>query len=509
MFKQLDNLSPKIILFYKGYECHSSSISGIITILTYITIIILGLIFSLDLILKRNPTSFFYNTFIYDVGIYSFNNKGIFHFIEVGNINNMMYYNSSIYIIGINEYSNNVNKNTDLSLYDHWIYEPCNNQHLGNLKDTLNHSETSFYKSRCINKFYNKTTKKIISLNNSDFKYPTIEHGSSNPNSNPYGIFILRCKNNFKLNKTNCDDEKISDKKVIELDSINIFLIDHYIDVTNYSYPLTNFYHKISNKIALSSYTINHLNFNPLKLKTHAGIIMNSNSELNSFNFDVNEKLTTNEENSGIYGSFYFWMQNQMNIYDRTYQKIQDVSASISGISNLLIIIGYFINYLFAKITLINDISNDILKKNDKYKKKKKSNKTFKLTNKSTCSNSLCTEFPSQIYKQKNNSIKKRENKILYNSIFSDEISKSNFKEYSRIKKNIKLQKITVKQIIYHHLCCIKNNNINKIENIRKKILSEEQLFSFYSILGNLNNNIIEQNKYLDLNNNKVRNPNY
>ena len=148
-------------------------------------------------------------------------------------------------------------------------------------------------------------------------------------------------------------------------------------------------------------------------------------------------------------------------------------------------------------------------KKKIKKKKKKKSNKTFKLTNKSTCSNSLCTEFPSQISKQKNNSIKKRENKILYNSIFSDEISKSNFKEYSRIKKNIKLQKITVKQIICHHLCCFKNNNINKIENIRKKILSEEQLFSFYSILRTLNNNIIEQNKYLDLNNNKVRNPNY
>ncbi len=508
MFKQLDNLSPKIILFYKGYECHSSSISGIITLLTYITIAILGLIFSLDLILKRNPTSYFYNTFIYDIGVYSFNNTGIFHFIEAGDINNMIYYNSSIYIIGIKENSNIINKDTDFSLYDHWIYEPCNNQHLGNLKDYINHSETPFYKSRCINKFYNKTSKRIISINNSKFKYPTIEHGSSNPNSTPYGIFILRCKNNKKLNKTNCDEEEISDKKAIELDSINIFLIDHFIDVTNYRYPLTNFYHKISNKIALSSYTTNHLNFNPLKLNTHAGIIMNTYSELHSFNFDLNEKLTTNEENTGIYGSFYFWMQNQMNIYDRTYQKIQDVSASISGISKLLLIIGYFINYLFAKITLINDVSNDILKKNDKYNKKKKIIKAFKLINKSTCSNNLNTEFPSQISKQKNISTNKRENKILYNNMINDDISKSNFKEYSNIKINIKSQKITIKQIICHHLCCIKNNNINNIENIRKKILSEEQLFLFYSILETLNNTINQQNKQLDLNNNKVRNPN-
>ena len=60
-----------------------------------------------------------------------------------------------------------------------------------------------------------------------------------------------------------------------------------------------------------------------------------------------------------------------MAIYDRTYQKIQDISASISGISKLLMIIGYFINYLFAKITLITDLSYDISKKIDKFGKNK------------------------------------------------------------------------------------------------------------------------------------------
>jgi len=507
MFKQLDNLSPKIVLFYKGFESHSSSISGIITILTYLTILILGLIFSIDFVFKKNPTAYFYNKFIYDIGVFSFDNTGIFHFIKVGDIDNMEYYNRSIIIIGLHEHTNITSKNIDISLYDHWIYESCNNQHIGNLKDYLDDYETSFYNSHCINKFYNKTTKKIISINDSNFKYPIVEHGSSNPNSNPYGIYVLRCQNNSDLNKTDCDDENISDKKAIEIDTIHIFFIDHYIDVTNYRYPLTNFYHKISNKIALSSYTINHLNFNPLKLNTHTGLIMNSNSELNSFNFDVNEKLTTKEENTGIYGSFYFWIQNQMNIYDRKYQKIQDVSASVSGINKLLTIIGFFINYLFAKITLVNDLSNDILKKNDKFNKKMNI-QDFKSTNKSTSSNIICNELPFQFSKQKSNLNIKRENNILYNNMIDDDISKSNLKEYSIIQKNIKSQKITVKQIIYHYLCCIKNNNINKIENIRKNILSEEQLFSFYYILGTLKDIIIKNNNnhkiYLKKNKNSI-----
>ena len=287
MFKQLDNLSPKITLFYKGLKRHSSSISGIITIIIYITIIILGLIFSFDFIFKKNPSSYFYNRFTYDVGTFSFNNKGIFHFIEIGN--NIKYDNRIVNVIGINEYSSFIIEDINLTLYDHWIYEPCNNEHIGNLKYYLNDFEKSFYNGICINKFYNKTTKKIININDKNFKYPIIEHGSSNPNSNSYGIFILRCQNYSILNKTYCYDKDISDKKIIEVDIINLYFIDQYIDVTNYNYPLVRFYNKIRNQVVLSSYTINHLNFNPLKLNTHTGIILNSNNELISFNFYENE----------------------------------------------------------------------------------------------------------------------------------------------------------------------------------------------------------------------------
>jgi hypothetical protein len=53
MLKRLDNLSSPITLFYKGFPRHSSIISGIITILTYTTIIILGVFFQLIFFLKK------------------------------------------------------------------------------------------------------------------------------------------------------------------------------------------------------------------------------------------------------------------------------------------------------------------------------------------------------------------------------------------------------------------------------------------------------------------------
>ena len=511
MHKQLDFLSPKITLFYKGFDRHSSSISVIISISVYLTILILGIIFSMDFLFKKNPTTYFYNRFIYDVGTFSFNNTGIFHFIRTGEINNISYDNRVISVIGINDFDSFINKDSNITLYNHWIYEPCNNQHIGDLKKYLNDYETSFYNGLCINKLYNKTTKEIINLNDQNFKYPTIEHGNSNQNVTTYGIILLRCQNHSELNKTNCFDKDISDEKAIEVYTISMYFIDQYIDVTNYHNPLEKFYNKINNQIVLSSYTVNHLNFKPLKLNTHNGIIFNTNYELNFFHFDVDEKLIIEEANTGIYGAFCFWMQNQLQIYDRTYQKIQDISASISGISKLLTIIGYCINYLFAKFTLINDLSNDILKKTDKFGIKT-STQGFKILKHSTIKNN--NELSYQFNNQKNILKNKRENhnsiSPLYNNMIDDNISKTNLKESIIVKKNIKLTKINIKQILYFYICCFKNNNINKIETIRKKVLSEEKLFTFYFVLGSLSNNILKLNQeiskesYTNLKKNKI-----
>ena len=93
MLKKLDNLSPPISLYYKKHLRHSSPISGIISIITYTTIIILGIVFSINFLFQKNPIAYFYNRFVYDIGLFSFNNSGIFHFIYLGQSNNLPYDN--------------------------------------------------------------------------------------------------------------------------------------------------------------------------------------------------------------------------------------------------------------------------------------------------------------------------------------------------------------------------------------------------------------------------------
>ena len=76
---------------------------------------------------------------------------------------------------------------------------------------------------------YNSTTRKIKKYYKTDFIYPKIAYGQSNPNESYYGILIQKCINS-SYNNNSCDSlEKIND----ELDEIGIDLciINNDVDI--------------------------------------------------------------------------------------------------------------------------------------------------------------------------------------------------------------------------------------------------------------------------------------
>ena len=76
--KKVDFLSPKITFYYKGALSHSSIFSGIISIISILLIILLALHFSLDIIKRKNPKAFYFNSFIDDAGIFPLNSSSLF-----------------------------------------------------------------------------------------------------------------------------------------------------------------------------------------------------------------------------------------------------------------------------------------------------------------------------------------------------------------------------------------------------------------------------------------------
>ena len=360
-FKKLDFISPRITLYYYGYRTHSSIFSGVLTTITYFLYIILFLYFSLEIVTHKNLSSYFYNKMIYDVGFYSLHNSGIFHYLQVKKKN---FDPKAIQIIGIksislSKYTNDGKREN----YDHYIYSICNkdmksyinNQHLLSIIDDSLYYNNSF----CIESFYNSTTKIITKYNENNFIYPSIEHGMSNPNYTYYGIIVQKCINST-LNNYSCDTQENIEKQVNEI-TFDFRLINLDVDVLNYKQPLLYSFISITSGFSPSNFAVNHLNFQPMKIKTDNGLLFNSIYELNTYKFEQNEKQTW-EPISDILGVYYFWMQNNAIIYERSYQKIQNILADFGGISKAISIISSVLNWIIYKFNLLKH-TNTLLKR--------------------------------------------------------------------------------------------------------------------------------------------------
>ena len=495
-----DFISPKVQLYYKGKTSHTSLVSIIISIFTFFILSLFSIFFSLDFILHKNPTAFYYNRYISDVGIYPLNSSKLFHFISFGNYN--VYTKKAFSIIGVyNVIENEFYKNNNESNYDHWIYGKCEKKDAGDKYKYLYNFSEYFENGFCIKGLYNSTLKKVFYDNESEFYYPTQEHGASNVNEQYYGIFIQRCQNNSEINNFECYSENEIDEIVYLSDSYSIYFVDQYIDIENYKNPFVYFYHQITNSINKVSYTLNVLNFHTSLVRTRTGILFENIKSLETYVYDLNEKLvkekTPENYNENIFGNFFFSIQNMQNIYDRKYKRLQDIAASIGGIVKLITLFANIVNYFFFKNNVYNDLNKDL---NIKYKRIlttfERSSLSLilfnninkpKFKNNFINENDLKSSFNNSKSKIKNLNINFNNNNFIKNNI-ENKISLNNFNENKNSSKC---------EYFLYLICCfcnINDNYVEKLLNFKKKIISEEEIFKSYFLLKSLKKVLIDKN---------------
>ena len=155
-FKKLDILSSPITLYNKGILYHSSKASVILSIISFILIAMLSIgefiifIFNAD-----KPIINFNNKFVPEAGYIELTSPSFFHFISIKkNINNPDEQEidfESFRIIGFETYLDEYINDKNLSNFNHWLYDPCNND-----TDTIGISylitQKYLTKSACIQK---------------------------------------------------------------------------------------------------------------------------------------------------------------------------------------------------------------------------------------------------------------------------------------------------------------------------------------------------------------------
>ena len=492
-----DFISPEITLFYRGKEKHSSFFSKIFSCIILLTIIPLIIFLSLDFILKLNPNSFEYSTYINNINSLSFNKSGLFHFINIYSLNTSDFDNRAFQIIGV-EVNDKFfsSKNGNITEFNHWIYNKCDNNDIIGFKDKIigfNEYYNNF--SYCIEKMYNIELNKIFNKEEKEFRYPSITNGSSHGGDNLYGIYILKCQNNTL--KNNCYNNDIINEYFNKLLFYSICFIDNFVTINNYNKPFTPFFHLISSSFNKNSYNYNHLNFHQLLMKTSTGIILDKKIIHSSYIFYHNEQITINDVNQYILGNFYFYMQNKEDIFHRNYKKLQDISGSINGLIEVIMLIVKLINsFLFNEFKVLNDFNFELSQKLQlNYKENLISFNTYGHKN----SSNLISKLSKSKYSKKdissiNNFINNKNPPLRLN------LNESNF------AKNIisKYKNLTHCEYYLELLHLKKYGYAKYLKKQREKILSEENMIQNYFIFQNLKKKIRDKKNFIMSNFHKI-----
>ena len=412
IFKKLDYLSPRITLYFKGNSIHPTIFSGILTIITIIIISSFGIVYSIQYINKGDKKIYFFNRYVEDAGIFPLNSSSMFHFIQLVRTDNNEYEpidKKALRIIGLEQTIDNYINDTNKANKEHWIYDTCNNDTDTNGVSHLTTNENFIY-SNCIKKYYSLEDRQYYDTSHKKFKWPIIKHGCSNPNRTFYGIIIERCIND-SLTKDCHPIEKINE--YLKHYSIVFQIIDHYPEMVNYQNPFIKYFYLVANAIFVESFTINHFNFNPAITITHEGVFFDSPDEERAYIFTQNEKVTMEKENTEIVVSFYFWMQNTMQYYERSYKKFQDLLSDIGGLGSILIDLALIISELVSYYQTLLD-TEELIFKSDKI--------NFSNGDKNQRPSILRIDEINNPPKKKRTSILERQKSSLYNILDKNDI---------------------------------------------------------------------------------------
>ena len=345
---------------YKKSEKYSTIIGIILSVLTFLMVIIIAIMYSLDLInhtgfnimLNYNPikiktpidfskTPFMigfvnwsrshqilnssYLSLTFDRNVHNVykDKEGIFHLERISNPIKLEICNPNIHFIGKNSFMNDFQ-------YENFLC-PIQGQNLN---------------------FSGRFGDNIIGYDILEIHLNKCENSSDN-------LFI--CKSNDEI------DEYIKNSY------LEIIYLSQSIEHNNYKNPIVNY---VRNELYVVTKKITKRYYHYFSLAEYIsdnGLFFESKKYYSFFETDNTRLDFVEEEDQEYYSSsalleVAFTCSDRKNVYTRTYVKIQDVMRNIGGFIDLIFIVFQFISTYFTKKIMLLDIINHIIVE-DKYEK--------------------------------------------------------------------------------------------------------------------------------------------
>ena len=142
---------------------------------------------------------------------------------------------------------------------------------------------------------------------------------------------------------------------------IYLYFTDTQIDPTDYKDPISKFLQVVSTGIGNpQTYVESYIHFSPVKILTKIGFIFGQSSEINSFYFEFNRKGAANNAGQKYFTltRYYYLIQNNIQIYERRYNKIFDLFSEIDGIAQFIFYLFYWINFVYNQFIINMDTNS-------------------------------------------------------------------------------------------------------------------------------------------------------
>ena len=477
-------------------------------------ILILAVYYFLELIQRKDPKAFSFNSFVEDAGIFPVNSSSLFHFISIATVytnnTNQGVDFTSFRIVGLETYYQIALYDSNLSHYDHWLYGKCNNQ--SDTKGISNIITYDYYEnSACIRKYFSFTEQKYYDTNDPKFRWPEIAHGTYNSKYKVYSVIIQQCNQDsldIVLGKGyKCQNNEELYENFTNYGVVYFNFINHYINVLNYKNPLIKFVFPVETYLTKNHYVVNNINLNPATLKTHNGLVLDNIEEIKAYIYDRNDVVTSENEGLDIYSTYIFWLKNTMIYSERNYKRFQDIISIIGGIYQAITILFIYINSLYHQYIVLSDTQillfssiyedqiNQVkskLKNNDlKIKiKDPQNNKTDLNISKSTNKEKVNDEKHNSRHRKDINKENASKSFNIASSYDNLNISKKIGTFVNEIPNKEKIFKMRNKKffdfILFKCTCGKKDKNFEIFNHFRTKILSEEHLMKNHLNIYNL-----------------------
>jgi hypothetical protein len=503
--KNLDFLSPNITFHYKGHLSHKSIYSGLLSLVVIITITIHAIYFSLDIINRKNPNTFYFINFIEDAGVYQLNSTSLFHFINIAEVNKGVLENkgfdfTKFRIIGA-QISVESFLRGNIRFRNYWVYGECDKVKDKELDNLIIYD---FYEnSACIKEYYDIETKHFYKIGDPNFVWPYIAHGTFHDNNMVYSIFIQKCSNDTIGHSLHDASVCKSESEIESFFSrgntlvMQLYFVNNYINVLNYSNPNHKFIYRIETQLYSKKYTTNHININPTLVKTHNGLIMDNIKNDLAYAFDRNDVYIEDSKEQDLYLAYIFYLKNIMNSYERIYKRVQEVASSIGGLYQVFAIIAIILNYLYNQFIVLLDtelLINSSINSENKIPFQEKEGiiihkRNIKILKPEDSNNNIVTkkedidderEKTMRENSKSNNilRINKNINELNENKIIdSNNVETNNIENIDKQNKENKVKNKSFFYYFFYKISCGKHMNDLKIyENFRIKIISEEHL---------------------------------